>query len=353
MRATLHVADGPGELRLAVVADGAIIAAEVHRPGSRDRVDEVHLARIGPAATGAAGWFVRLTDADAFLPRGEVPRGRAPLREGEAVVVRVARAAMGGKGLRVSVKRVPEVPPGLAAPALLGAAPDPVARLAATHDAGVETGDRFPPAIEESFAALSEPEIALPGGGRLRLFPTPAATLVDVDAGATATDRANRAAADAVALQVRARNLSGVILVDFAALDGAAAKRGMVEALRAALSGDPLKAEVTGHSPAGLVEVVRRKIRPPLHELLCEAAPAFQPSALTRGLAGLRLALAEALARPALRPALCAHPSVVAALEREASALASFARRAGAPLVLVPDPGLRPGAERLEDMRGR
>jgi hypothetical protein len=353
MSAVLHVADGPGELRLAVLEAEGIVAAEVHRSGQPDRVEELHLARVVGAATGAAGWFVRLHDADAFLPRGEVPRGRGPLRDGEAVVARIARAAMGGKGLRVSIKRVPEVPPGPAAPRLLAPAPDPVARLATLFAAPVARAHAFPPAVEEDFAALLDPEMAIPGGGRIRLTPAPAATLVDVDAGGAAPDQANRQAARAVARQIRARNLSGVILIDFAALDGIAAKRRMAEALRADLAADPLKAEVTGHSPAGLIEVVRRKIRPPLHELLCEPQPAFRPSALTLGLAALRRALAEALARPALRPALRAHPRVVAALEQEATALASFAQRAGAAIVLAADPLVAPGAERLEDARGR
>lgn len=356
MRAIVHVADGPGELRLAVVEDGLLVGAEVHRPGSRDRVGEVHLARAGPAATGAAGWFVRLDGADGFLPRGELPRGRPPVREGEAVVVRVVRAAMGGKGLRVSARHAPDAPTGpagLAAPQLVSRAPDPIDRLAAAHDARIEAGDRFPPAIEEAFSALVEPTLALPDGGRLCIHPTPAATLIDVDAGTAAPAPANRRAAVAVARQIRARNLSGVILVDFAALDGPAAKRGMVEAMRAALAADPLKAEVTGHSPAGLVELVRRKVRPPLHEILCDAAPPFHPSALTHGLAALRRALAEALARPSLRPALRAHPAVLAALEQDGSALTAFARRAGAPLRLVPDQALPPGAEQLEDTAGR
>lgn len=349
----LHAADGPGELRLAVVEAGEVIAAEVHRPGTPDRVGELHMARIGQAASGAAGWFVRIADADAFLPRSEVPRDRTAPREGEAAMVRVVRAAIGGKGLRVSMKRVPEPPAGRQAPQLVAPAPDPIARLAGTFAARIEAADRFPPAIEQAFAGLLEPDVALPGGGRLSVFPTPAATLIDVDAAGTAPAEANRVAARRVAQEIRARNLSGVILVDFAALAGAAAKRRMAEAMRAGLDGDPLQAEVTGHSPAGLIEVVRRKIRPPLHELMCQPAPPFGPSALTLGLRALREVLAEALARPALRPVLRAHPRVVAALEQEASALASFARRAGASLALIADAGLAPDAIRLEDARGR
>lgn len=351
MTARLYAASSPGEVRLAVLQDGVLVAAELHRAGAPDRVGERHLARVGAVATGASGWFVRLSDADAFLPTGEVPRARRPLREGEAVVVRIARAAMGAKGLRASMKRAGEAPAGLVAPARIAAAPDPLARLAATHDAEIVQGEKFPPEIEEQFAALAEPEQALPGGGRLRVYPTPAATLIDVDAGPLPPAEANRLAAAEVARAITARNLSGVILVDFAALDGTAARRRMMEALRAALASDPLGAEVTGHSPAGLIEVVRRKIRPPLHELLGEANPPFRPSALTQGLAALRRALAEALADPALRPALRAHPRIVAALEADPAALAAFAVRAGAGLVLRADEAMSGAMWSIEDAR--
>lgn len=352
MTRRLHVAEGPGELRLAVTDADGILAAEVHRAAHPDRVGEVHLARLGAASSGASGWFLRLAAGEAFLPMGEIPpAARASLAEGEAVVVRIIRAAQAEKGLRASMKRAPAAPAGLSAPALLAPAPDPVARLAALHAAAPVRGPFFPPEIEEEFACLAEPEVALPGGGRLRLYPTPAATLIDVDSGPRMPAEANAVAAHAAARAIVARNLSGVILVDFAGLDGAKAKRGAAEALRAALAIDPLAAEVTGHSPAGLVEVVRRKQHPPLHEVLGEAQAPFRASALTLGLAALRAALAEALARPALRPALRAHPAVLQALAGDQAGLAAFAARAGAALVLRPDAGLSRALFHVEDAR--
>jgi hypothetical protein len=354
MSRVLHVSDGPGELRLAVADAGLLVAVEIHRAGQPHRVGEVHLARILSAATGAAGWFIQLADTEAFLPMGEVPRAARQLHDGQLVVVRIARAAIGGKGLRVSMKRVPSVPQGKAAPAVLLPAPAPAGRLAAEWDAlSVAPSDQFPPELEEQVAALLEPQAPLPGGGRLTLYPTPAATLIDIDAAGSRTDAVNRAAVGELARQLIARNLSGVTLIDFAALDSASDRKRMIEALRAALAHDPLGAEVTGHSPSGLIEVVRRKVRPPLHEQCCAPMPPFRPTPLSHGLAALRRALAEAMARPALRPALVAHPGVVAALEQDPAALASFARRAGGPIALIADAATQPGAERVEDARGR
>jgi Ribonuclease G/E len=354
MSRVLHVSDSPGELRLAVAEAGRVVAVEIHRAGQPDRVGEVHLARVIAQATGAAGWFVQLTDTEAFLPMGEVPRGERHLHDGQSIVVRIVRASIGGKGLRASMKRAPRVPAGRAAVALLQAAPAPIGRLAAEWDAAsVREAEQFPPELEEQLALLLEPDAPLPRGGRLRLHPTPAATLIDIDAAGVRADEVNRAAVSELARQVIARNLSGVILVDFAALDSPSDRKRTTETLRASLEYDPLAAEVTGHSPSGLVEIVRRKVRPPLHELCCVAEPPFRLSALSYGLSALRRAMAEAMARPALRPALLAHPAVVAALEQDPAALASFARRAGSPIVLIADAGTEPGAERVEDARGR
>ena len=72
-----------------------------------------------------------------------------------------------------------------------------------------------------------QPDVELPGGGRLHIQPTPALVAIDVDAGGAVAARqgktaahlaANRAMLPELARQIRLRNLSGAILVDFAGL---------------------------------------------------------------------------------------------------------------------------------------
>lgn len=346
----LHVADSPGERRFALVENDRLLHHEIARPHRPDPVGEVCRARVETLAASQNGAFLRLPgDRVAFLPANAAPKG-VRLVQGQALCVQVTRAPMAGKGLRVGTRGVAQTHG--PAPALLSPAPDAETRL--VHDFApnrVEHAETFPPEIEDAVAALSEADQPLPEGGRLRVCPTPAATLIDVDAGAADAATTNARALDAVASAIVLRNLSGVILVDFAALATRSAKAAMVAGLRAALAIDPLRAEVTGHSPAGLVEVVRTRIRPPLHEVLGAAHAAWGPSAETLALAALRQARREALANPALRPALCAHPGIIAALERVPGALAAFAARAGAALLLRPDPGLPEGAWALEDAR--
>jgi ribonuclease G len=350
MTRVLHVAESPGERRFAVAEGDRLLHHEVARPGRPDRVEEVSRARVEALAPAQNGAFLRLPgEALAFLPGKALPRG-TKLVQGQTLCVRISRAAMGGKGLRAIARGVDQTPG--PAPAVLHAAPDVEARLLRdfTPDT-VLRAEKFPPAIAETIAMLTEPDVALPGGGRIRVWPTPALVAIDVDAGGAAAAEANALAVAAVADAIVLRNLSGVIHIDFAGLDSRAQRAAVATGLRQALAHDPLRAEVTGHSPAGLVEVVRARLRPPLHEMLGTANAPWSPSAETVALAALRQALAEALSNPTLRPRLRAHGTVIAALRALPQALAEFSTRAGHTLVLVDDATLPSDAPVIENAR--
>lgn len=398
----LLIACGPGERRLVGLAGEQVVAFAIERPRHPDRVGEVHLARVVSVAPGLAGAFVALGDGvQAFLPAEEAEPARedgAPvrpigtlLREGQAVAVRVTRAAMGGKGPRVTARldpalRAEAVP--RAAPALLRPAPPLAVQWLAdgTAPAEIVTDDadhalalraalpalagriavhRGPAplldtAIEAELAALAEPVVELAPGLRLGIAITPALTAIDIDlsggAGREAARRrretANRAALAAIARQVVLRNLSGVIAIDLAGLPGG---RGAREALRqaaeAAFAADPLSPRVLGFSRAGLLEVVRPRIRPPLADVLGTPVCTVAPSAVTVALAGLRALWRDAEARPGATLRLRAASAVIDAAKDEAEALAFLAARTGRAPALVADPALDPLGWSVEDAR--
>jgi len=87
-----------------------------------------------------------------------------------------------------------------------------------------------------------------------------------------------------------------------------------------------------GFTALGFAEILRPRLRPPLHEMLRGPYAA--------GLAALRHAAAEALAGPARRLALRAPPAVIAALEADPLALADAAHVMTHPLTLRCDPAL-------------
>jgi Ribonuclease G/E len=354
----------PGEVRVAAMDGPDLLDYAIWRPGAPDGVGDLHRGRIIARIPAMAGAFVALDGAeDGFLPDSQ---GAAAVTQGDAIGVRITRAAQGGKGPRLTaLLDAPDAAlVGAGPPALLRRGPDAVQRLASLHpDARITVddpgyaaslrpavGDRLAiasPAWDETIAdqiyGLEENSAALPGGARASFHPTPALVAIDVDAGAAtaartgkaASQRAlNRGALPALARQIRLRNLSGAILLDLAGMP-ARQRAALGPALAAALAPDPVQPRFLGFTALGLAEVVRRRIHPPLHELLAGPHAA--------GLAALRAVVAAA-GLAAQHPALRAAPAVVAALQADPAALAALARRIGRPTSIVSDPSLPPNA---------
>jgi len=351
---------GPGEVRVAAVDDAGLLDYAAWRPGVPDGVGDLHRGRIAALAPAMAGAFVRLEGAaDGFLPDSD---GGAGATEGQALGVRVVRAAQGGKGPRLSARLSPAEAAlvGAGPPALLRRGPGAVERLAALHptaaididDAAVMAALRpalgarmrlvraaFDDAVAAEAEALAESGITLSGGARIDFHPTPALVAIDVDLGATGARggkarvqfAANRALLPALARQIRLRNLSGAILVDFGGMSAARRPR-LAPELRAALSDDPLAPVLLGFTALGLAEILRPRVHPPLHEVLAGPHAA--------GLAALRAADAAFSARPQHVPTLRAAPAVEAALRADPVALADWQRRTGRPFPMRAEPTL-------------
>ncbi len=373
----------PGEVRTALLDGDRLLEAWVERAGVADGVGDLHRARVSALAPAMAGAFVALGGGETgFLPEKEAGEGSPgqALQDGRVLAVRVTRAAQGGKGPRVSARltrdeeaRAAAAEPGTA-PRRLARGPDAVLRLARAHpDAVVETNsadvaarlraalgpDRvlfrgaapvFDDALEAEFESLAGPVAPLPGGGRVLVQPAAALTAIDADAGsvAGARDRQAQARFNAAALaeaarQIRLRNLAGPLLLDLAGLSRRERER-FAGPLARALVPDPLT-RFLGMGPLGLFEMQRRRVHPPVHEVL-----GWPPSPLTHGLAALRRATREVSAAPGRPPlALRAAPTVVSALEAAPDALREIAEAAGRPLQLRADPALPPGGEVLEE----
>lgn len=360
MSVRILVACSPGEQRVAAVQDGVLLDYALDRPGAPDGVGDLHRGRIASVVPAMAGAFVALDGAEGFLPDSEGARGRT---EGEAIGVRVTRAAQGGKGPRLSAQLTPaeSARVGSGPPALLARGPGAVLRLADRYrHATVLIDDpaavaalrpaldaraalvrtTFDPDIEAAVEALAEPEVTLPNGARLSIHPTPALVAIDVDTAAATGGRGDKAARQLavnqavlpdLARQIRLRNLSGAIIVDLAGLT--TKRRGALSpAFTEALAGDPLRPRFLGFTALGLAEIVRPRVHPPLHELLAGPHAA--------GLEALRRITRELPTDPRQLPALRASPAVVAALQADGVALADLARRAGRTLILRADPAL-------------
>ena len=125
--------------------------------------------------------------------------------------------------------------------------------------------------VAEMVDAVLVPAVALPGGGHMMIEPTRALVAVDVNTGPdtspAAALKANIAAARDLPRQLRLRGLGGQVVVDFAPMS----KRDRAvldQVLRAAFKGESAETSLAGWTPLGLFELVRKRDRLPLAEVL-------------------------------------------------------------------------------------
>ncbi len=123
--------------------------------------------------------------------------------------------------------------------------------------------------------ALSE-KVWLKNGAYLVIQPTEALTVIDVNSGKNQTKgkdedivfRINREAAQEIALQLKLRNLSGIIIIDFINQSSCEQDKELVQYLTRLVKKDAVQTDVLGMTTLGLVEVTRKKISKPLREQL-------------------------------------------------------------------------------------
>ena len=80
----------------------------------------------------------------------------------------------------------------------------------------------------------------------------------------------NLEAAKEIAHQLRLRNLSGIIMVDFIDMDTQEDKTLLMDTLKAAVRPDPVKTTVVDMTPLNLVEMTRKKEKRPLWEQIAQ-----------------------------------------------------------------------------------
>jgi hypothetical protein len=162
-------------------------------------------------------------------------------------------------------------------------------------------------------------------GGELRILPTPAMTLVDVDGPLDPDELAILGASEA-ARTIRRLDIGGSIGVDLPTTKGRSARQGAAAAIDSVL---PQPFERTAVNGFGFVQIVRPRRRASLIELAQDRA-AFETRALLR----------RAAFGPPGPKRLVGHPAVLAALETHPEWRDALARQAGGAIGLRADAAL-------------
>jgi ribonuclease G len=138
--------------------------------------------------------------------------------------------------------------------------------------------------VEDEIHKGLDRKVHLKSGGYLIIDQTEAMTTVDVNTGAYVGSRnleetifkTNLEAAQAVARQLRLRNLGGIIILDFIDMNEEEHKRQVIRALEKALDKDHARTHVCEVSSLGLVEMTRKRTRESLEHVLCGTCPTCQ-----------------------------------------------------------------------------
>lgn len=126
--------------------------------------------------------------------------------------------------------------------------------------------------------ALSK-NVWLKSGAYLVIEPTEALTVIDVNTGkydgkkksSETYLKINLEAAKEIGRQLRLRNLSGIIIVDFIDMEDDRDKIKLLEELKLIVKDDPIKTTVVDITALNLIELTRKKVRKPLYEQIKQA----------------------------------------------------------------------------------
>ncbi|WP_242182694.1 ribonuclease [Sphingomonas sp. CARO-RG-8B-R24-01] len=272
----LHEA-GIGETRAALVVDGAIVEAriELHRPGPHPtpRLGAVFPARLVEITVKGREGRVSFDGGEAVLT--PLPQG---ITQGATLTVELVREAIPEAGRT----KLPRVAPADGPPR---DGPDLLARITASgipvrtlhpHEPDLLEAAGWSELLEE--AMTGDIPFHGPVGGALRMSPTPAMTLFDVD-GYPPLEPLALAAAKAVAAAIVRMDIGGSIGIDFPTLTGKAARAAVDAAIDAGL---PQPFDRTAMNGFGFVQIIRRRPRASLPELLRADPAAAQARALLR-----------------------------------------------------------------------
>ncbi len=138
--------------------------------------------------------------------------------------------------------------------------------------------------IEEEIEKALSNHVALKSGGYIIIEQTEAMTTIDVNTGAYVGHRnleetifkTNLEAAQAIAHQVRLRNLGGMIIIDFIDMINPEHQQSVLDELQLHLSKDNARTTISDVTSLGLVEMTRKRTRESLEHILCEKCPTCQ-----------------------------------------------------------------------------
>ena len=123
--------------------------------------------------------------------------------------------------------------------------------------------------VEREISRMFEPEVKLKSGGYIVINPTEALVAIDVNSGGATKERniektalkTNLEAAEEISKQIKIRDLSGLIVIDFIDMYEMRNNRNVEKKIRELIKSDRARIQVSRISQFGLLEMSRQRLR--------------------------------------------------------------------------------------------
>ncbi|WP_439589496.1 Rne/Rng family ribonuclease [Hydrogenophaga sp.] len=254
-------------VRLTATADGSAAGGFILRTNAEDATDE---ELVEDTAYLRKTWL-RIKEASTRQPSATL------LHEDLNLMQRVLRDLVGAQTQSIRIDSREQH--GLLTTFAAEFMPDTVTKL--QHYSGERPiFDLFN--IDEDIVRALSRRVDLKSGGYLVIDQTEALTTVDVNTGGfvgarnfdDTVYRTNLEAAQAIARQLRLRNLGGIVIVDFIDMVRDDHRESVLSEFRKQLARDRVKTMTGGFSQLGLVEMTRKRTRESLAHMLSESCVA-------------------------------------------------------------------------------
>ncbi|MDC0492908.1 Rne/Rng family ribonuclease [Alphaproteobacteria bacterium] len=208
--------------------------------------------------------------------------------------------------------------------------------------------------VENQMDTIHSPQVTLKSGGYLVINQTEALVAIDVNSGKSTRERnieetalkTNLEAAEELGRQLRLRDLSGLIVVDFIDMEENRNQHAVERRMKDAMRNDRARIQIGSISHFGLLEMSRQRLRLSINESISNLCPHCEGTGRVRSIDTAALQLLRSIEEEALKGKMdelhiTAHRDVVLfILNHKRSAIAEIEARFGIMVILLSDNSL-------------
>ena len=208
--------------------------------------------------------------------------------------------------------------------------------------------------VEQQMDTIHNPQVTLKSGGYLVINQTEALVAVDVNSGRSTRERnieetalkTNLEAADELARQLRLRDLSGLIVVDFIDMEENKNQNAVERRMKDAMRNDRARIQIGSISHFGLLEMSRQRLRLSFNESITSTCPHCEGTGRVRSVETAALQLIRAIEEEAMKGKMdelhiTMHRDVALyILNHKREAIAEMENRFGIKIVILSDDSL-------------